>query len=236
MLDIRIKLYADTAEWSAIDRYADDSRIAGFTTNPSLFAKAGVDALGYADLARRILERVAPKPVSLEVLSSDMEEMIVQARKIRAWGTNAVVKIPVVTTKGEFTAPVIETLTGEGIPINITAVMTVAQAESIARALPTLSTRGPGIIVSFFAGRVADTGRDPVMIARAICDELPGIPVLWASTRELLNVYHAQNAGCSIITLSPELIDKLPILHKDLSELTLQTVRQFHRDGERYVI
>ena len=227
---LKIKLYADTADWTTINRYADDARISGFTTNPSLMAKAKVAPHDYADVSKYILKRVAPKPVSVEVLAGDKNGMLVQARTIRSWGRNAIVKIPVVDAKGESTVDVIRLLGHGGIPLNITAVMTVAHAKSLASILR------PGAIVSFFAGRVADTGRDPVSAAMAIRKELPDNPLLWASTREIWNIIQAQDAGCSIITLSSSLIDKLPLLGKDLDELTLETVCQFQRDGERYVI
>jgi len=227
---MQIKLYADTGDWTTVNRYADDARISGFTTNPSLMAKAKVRPHDYADVSKHLLKRVAPKPVSIEVLAGDMDGMITQARTIRSWGRNAVVKIPIVDAKGKLTADVIRLLGQEGIPLNITAVLTVAHAQSLVGILPAKA------IVSFFAGRVADTGRNPVSVAVAIRKELSDNPLLWASTREVWNIFQAQDAGCSIITLSPSLIDKLPLLGKDLDELTLETVRQFQRDGERYVI
>ncbi len=226
--NIKIKLFADGANLTEIASLYSDPRIAGFTTNPTLMRKAGVR--DYCDFAQKVLEIVPDRPVSFEVFADEFDEIETQARIIASWGKNVNVKVPVTDTKGVSLAPLIRSLSNEGIALNVTAIMTVDQVREVAAAL------NPDVpaIVSVFAGRIADTGVDPVphMIACGGC--LAGRPkaeLLWASPRELLNVFHAQEAGCHIITATPDILAKLALLGKDLGQYSLETVRMFYRDA-----
>jgi transaldolase len=226
---LTIKLFADGADVDAILRLGGDQRIQGFTTNPTLMRKSGIT--DYEGFARKVLDHISDRPVSFEVFSDEFEEMGRQARRIAAWGPNAVIKIPITNTRAESAAPLIEELTGEGMRLNVTALMTVAQVEQVGEILAT----GPGAIVSVFAGRIADTGRDPVPLMKhcvAILEPHPYVELLWASPREILNVYQADSVGCDIITLTNELLDKLSLFEKDLDEYSLDTVRMFYNDAK----
>jgi len=226
--NIKIKLFADGANLTEIEALYSDPRIAGFTTNPTLMRKAGVR--DYCNFARKVLEIVPDRPVSFEVFADDLDEMQAQARIIASWGKNINVKVPVTNTKGVSLARIIRSLSDDGIALNVTAIMTVDQVRDVAAAL------NPDVpaIVSVFAGRIADTGVDPVphMIAcRGCLEARPKAELLWASPRELLNVFHAQEAGCHIITATPDILAKLALLGKDLAQYSLETVRMFHRDA-----
>jgi transaldolase len=224
----RVKIFADGADLEGILDLAARSDIAGFTTNPTLMRKSGVS--DYEGFARKALERIVDRPISFEVFADDFSEMLRQARFIASWGPNIYVKIPVTDTKGLSTADVVKTLANEGVHVNVTAVMTVRQVETAATAL----AGGPDAIISVFAGRIADTGRDPVPIMREALGVLapyPQLQLLWASPREILNVAQADELGVHIITVTHDLLKKLPSLGRDLDDYSLATVRMFHDDA-----
>jgi transaldolase len=224
-----VSIYADGADLARLEQYADDIRIHGFTTNPSLMKKAGIT--NYRDFARTVLGIVKGKPVSFEVLADDLREMEKQARVISEWGANIQVKIPITNTKADSTLPVIESLQKDRISVNVTAVMTMRQIDLVR----TVLREG---IISVFAGRIADTGRDPkntITYAKKFNTE-PDVSVLWASAREILNVSQADEAGADIITLTPDLITKLDLHGKSLEAYSLETVKMFHEDGQGVTI
>jgi transaldolase len=223
-----VKLFADGADVSGILELADDPRITGFTTNPTLMRKAGVD--DYEGFARKVLDHVTDRPVCFEVFSDDFEEMRRQAQRIASWGANVCVKIPVTNTYGVSSTPLVTELSAEGLHLNVTALLSLGQVRAVAESL----AQSPRAIVSVFAGRVADTGRDPVpLMAEAveILAPFPGLELLWASPREILNVSQAASVGCHIITLTADLLHKLDGLDRDLDDVSLDTVRMFHRDA-----
>lgn len=228
MKNFKIKLFADGANLSEMTAMYRDPRIVGFTTNPTLMRKAGIS--DYAAFARDVLHAIPDRPVSFEVFADELDEMEAQARIIAAWGVNVNVKIPITNTKGVFAGPIIRSLSRDEIILNVTAIMTVDQVRLVADAL---AAETPAI-VSVFAGRVADTGVDPIphMIAcRRELAQRPKAELLWASPRELLNLFHADEAGCDIITATPDILAKLALVGKDLAEYSLDTVRMFHRDA-----
>jgi transaldolase len=226
--DLRIKIFADGADYDGIVKMAQNPVVKGFTTNPSLMRKAGVT--DYEAFARRVLQAVPDRPVSFEVFADDVASMAAQARTIAAWGRNVNVKIPVTNTKGAFTGPLIRTLSAEGIVLNVTAIFTVDQVRAIAEALDP----GTPAIVSVFAGRIADTGIDPVPHMRACKAALASRPraaLLWASPREPLNIFQADEIGCEIITVTNDMIGKLSLVGKDLDEYSRETVQTFYKDA-----
>jgi len=225
---LRVKLFADGADLDGIIRMAQNPLIKGFTTNPTLMRKAGVN--DYERFAREVLAAVPDRPVSLEVFADEFPEMVWQAKVIASWGANVNVKIPVTNSRREFTGPVIRELSQSGVAVNVTAVLTVNQVRRVARCL---ASDTPAI-VSLFAGRVADTGVDPVPVMRAArkaLAERPSAELLWASPRELLNIIQADEVGCHIITATNDILAKLAFLGKDLDEYSLETVKMFHRDA-----
>jgi transaldolase len=230
MMDIvkHVKIFADGANLEGILALHKNPLIKGFTTNPTLMRKAGIG--NYESFARRLLEVISDRPISFEVFADDFDSMIAQGRVIASWGANVNVKIPVTTTTGVFTGPVIRTLANAGVIVNVTAITTVGQVKRVADCLvPHVPA-----IVSVFAGRVADTGRDPVPVMRdalSIMRRRPKAELLWASPRELLNVFQADDIGCHIITVSHDLLAKLSLVGKDLDEYSLDTVKMFHRDA-----
>jgi transaldolase len=228
MNQLTIKIFADGADERGIAELAANPVIKGYTTNPTLMRAAGV--VDYETFARRVLETIGDKPISFEVFSDDFGEMERQARKMAAWGPNVFVKIPITTTGGQSTAEVMRHLSSEGILMNITGLLTVDQVCTACECVG----EGPGGIVSVFAGRIADTGCDPVPVmsrALEIMRPFPKLELLWASPRELLNVVQAQAIGCHVITVTHDLLKKLPLLGRDLTEYSLETVRMFHRDA-----
>lgn len=230
MLDsIRTKIFADGADLDEIVRFAADPMIKGFTTNPTLMWKAGLT--DYSEFAVRVLESVDSKPVSFEVFADDAEEIQRQAEKIAAWGDNVYVKVPVTTTDGESLAPLVRSLSEQGIKVNVTALFTTAQVELIAEAL----RDGAPSCISVFAGRIADAGIDPVEImaksVQIIEATAPSAELIWASPREVLNVVQADTVGCHIITITKDLIPKLATLGKDLERFSLETVQMFRKDA-----
>jgi transaldolase len=223
-----ISIFGDGADLETIVALAADPLISGFTTNPTLMRQSGVD--DYTGFAHKVLDVVVDKPVSFEVFSDEFDEMGRQARLIAAWGDNVFVKIPVTNTRGESSAALISDLTADGLSLNVTAILSLPQVEMVHEALA--GTRAA--IVSVFAGRVADTGRDPVPLmaeAREILSDDSAQRLLWASPREVLNLRQAESVGCHIITMTNELIRKLPNLGRDLDDLSLDTVRMFRRDA-----
>jgi transaldolase len=226
--DLRIKIFADGADLESIKKTAEDPTIKGFTTNPTLMHKAGVT--DYEAFAKEVLACVSPLPVSFEVFSDEWAEMERQARLLASWGANVYVKIPVTNTKGESAAPLIKALASDGTQLNVTALMTVPQVERVADAMSE-AERG---IVSVFAGRIADSGVDPIPV---MCDALkalastPQLELLWASPREVLNIVQADHIGCHIITATYDLLAKLNGVGKDLNQFSLETVQMFHKDA-----
>lgn len=226
--DLTVKIFADGADKAGILEMYRKDYIKGFTTNPTLMRKAGID--DYAAFARDILDCVKDRPFSLEVFSDEFPEMLRQARLIAGLGENVYVKIPVMNTKGESSAEVVRTLTREGIKVNVTALMTLGQVREVCQALE----GGAPAYVSVFAGRVADTGRDPMPLMSAAAEmvgSLPGAELIWASPRELLNVFHADAVGCHIITVTNNLLRKLDLVGKDLLDFSLDTVKMFRDDA-----
>jgi transaldolase len=225
---LKVKIFADGAERAGILEMYRNPRIRGFTTNPTLMRKAGVK--NYEAFARDILACIHDRPVSLEVLADDFREMERQARVIASWGSNVFVKIPITNTKGESSIPLVRRLSRGGIKMNVTALMTLQQVFAVATAV----RGGPSAYVSVFAGRIADTGRDPVPIMAAAVEMLrcvPNVELIWASPRELLNVVQADNIGCHVITATNDILQKLDLLGKSLSEFSLETVRMFYVDA-----
>ena len=226
---LKIKIFADGADLDGMLAMYADPRIAGFTTNPTLMRKAGVT--DYESFARGVLERIPDRPISFEVFADDFDAMERQARQIAGWGPNVNVKIPVTNTQGHSAADLITRLSSDGIVVNVTAIMTVDQVRVVAAALHPQSNA----IVSVFAGRIADTGVDPVphMQACLAClAERPGAALLWASPRELLNLFQADAMGCHIITMTNDLLNKMALVGKNLDGYSLETVKMFHGDAE----
>jgi transaldolase len=225
---LRIKLFCDGADFGNLMRWSTDPRIQGFTTNPSLMRKSSV--VDYEAFARQLLKVIPYHPVSFEVLADDPDTMEEQALAIAEWGQNTYVKVPVTNTWGAFTGPILRRLSDAGVKLNVTAVLTLEQVESIAA---NLSSTTPAII-SVFAGRIADTGIDPVPVLRKsarLLERSSNISLLWASPRELLNVFQAEDSGCKIITLPPEILQKLDLIGKNLTAYSLETVGMFYRDA-----
>jgi transaldolase len=204
------------------------SYISGFTTNPTLMRKAGIS--DYATFAREVLAHVKERPISFEVFSDEFDEMERQAESIAAWGPNVYVKIPVTNSRGETAEPLIKRLSDAGVKLNVTALMTNAQVRTVAAALGGATPA----YISLFAGRIADTGRDPVPMVLEAVEHLrptPRIELIWASPRELLNVFQADAAGCHIITATNDILNKLSGVGKDLSAFSLETVKMFYDDA-----
>lgn len=229
MQKLNIKIFADGADKASMLEMAKNPLISGLTTNPTLMKKAGVK--DYKSFAQEILKEIKDKPISFEVFSDEFDEMEGQALEIASWGDNVYVKIPVTNTKGNSSAELVTSLSRQGVKINVTAMMTI---EQVKRAVPGL-LKGPGGYVSVFAGRIADSGRDPVPIMREIVDYLkpyPSIELIWASPREVLNIIQADQIGCHIITVTNDLIKKMSLFGKDLNEYSLDTVKMFYNDAK----
>jgi len=223
-----VKLFADGADRGAIVELCRNPLVKGFTTNPTLMRKAGVR--DYQAFAKDVLREVKDRPISFEVFSDDFAEMEAQAMKIAAWADNVYVKIPVTNTLGDSSAPLVARLAKRGVKVNATAVLTIPQVQTIARAL----AGGPPSIISVFAGRIADAGIDPVPLMKSALEVVAphrNIEIIWASPRELFNVVQADQIGCHIITVTADILQKLPMLGRDLSDVSLDTVRMFHRDA-----
>ena len=225
---LRVKIFADGADLAGMLEMAADPLIAGLTTNPTLMRQAGVT--DYRAFARAVLDGIQDKPISFEVFSDDFDEMERQALEIASWGANVNVKIPITNTRGESAAPLVARLSARGVKVNVTAMMTLAQVASVAPAL----SAGAGGYVSVFAGRIADAGVDPVPVMREVVEYLrehPGVELIWASPREVLNIRQADAVGCHIITVTNALIKKMALFGKDLDEFSLETVQMFYNDA-----
>lgn len=224
-----VKIFGDGADIGAIRNLRVNPLIKGFTTNPTLMRAAGV--ADYEAFAHEVLDVVPDLPVSFEVFADDLDEMVEQGFHIGSWGENVYVKIPVVNTRGEFTGSVVERLSASGVRVNVTAVFTLQQVEAVAAAL----SKDVPAYVSIFAGRIADCGIDPVPLvesARHLLASLPLAELIWASPRELYNIFHAADAGCHIITVTPDLLAKLSLVGKDQEQYSLETSQMFHRDAQ----
>lgn len=227
---LTVKIYADGADLDGMLALSRNPLISGFTTNPTLMRKAGVG--DYRAFARQVLKAIPDRPISFEVFADEFSEMERQAREIAAWGEKVYVKIPVTNTRGEFSGPLIRSLVRAGIRLNVTALLALEQVVQVRECLADAASA----YISVFAGRVADTGRDPVpLMARAV--ELlrphPGLELVWASPRELLNIFQADAIGCHVITVTHDILKKLSLVGKDLREYSLETVRMFFDDAQQ---
>jgi transaldolase len=228
MRELSVKIFADGADLAGVRRLCDDPMIAGITTNPTLMRQAGVD--DYQTFGAAVLVVAGDRPVSFEVLSDEFDEMERQALRLASWGPNVFVKIPITNTRAESSTKVIAALSEQGVKVNVTAIMTEPQIDAAVEALGD----GPGGYVSVFAGRIADAGRDPIPTVRRAVDAVgarPALEVIWASPREILNVVQADEIGCHVITVTHDLLAKLPTLGKDLEQFSLDTVEMFFRDA-----
>lgn len=225
---LNVKIFADGADKAGMLEMAQKDLIKGLTTNPTLMRKAGV--LDYEAFAKDILQHISDKPISLEVFSDDIIDMKRQALKIASWASNVYVKLPITNTKGESTCGIIKELADKGVKVNVTAIMTLEQVRTVVRSLnPDVAS-----YVSVFAGRIADTGVDPLPIMSAsvaICSLNPLAEVIWASPRELLNVFQADEIGCQVITVTNDIIKKLELVGYDLVQYSLDTVKMFYNDA-----
>ncbi len=228
--DLRIKLFADGADRRAMLESANNPLIRGFTTNPTLMRKAGITH--YEAFARDVLAAIPDRPISFEVFADDFDQMEEQACQIASWGDQVYVKVPVTNTRGESSAPLISRLSVRGVKVNATALLTLDQVSEMTYAL---AGGAPGYI-SVFAGRIADTGRDPVPLMRSAVDIIrpfPHIELIWASPRELLNIFQADQLGCHIITATPDILKKMDLIGRDLTEYSLETVKMFYDDASK---
>jgi transaldolase len=228
LADLKVKIFADGADRAGILELYRNPLIKGFTTNPTLMRTAGIT--DYEAFSRDLLKAIPDRPISLEVFSDDFAEMETQARRIASWGENVYVKIPVTNTQGESALPLVRALAKARVKQNVTALMTLGQVRDVTAALAS----GPSACVSVFAGRVADTGRDPIPMMTAAVELLrpyPQLELIWASPRELLNIFHANQVGCHIITVTHDVLKKLSLVGKDLDEYSLDTVKMFRNDA-----
>jgi transaldolase len=226
---LKVKLFADGADLAGMKEMAANPMIKGFTTNPTLMKKAGIT--DYKAFARDVLAAIPDRPVSFEVFADDFGQMEAQGLEIASWGKNVNVKIPVTNTKREFAGSVIERLSKQGVKVNVTALLTLQQVE---RVTERLDAKTPAII-SVFAGRIADTGVDPMPIMKKsveIMKAKPKAELIWASPRELLNVFQADAIGCHIITATNDILKKLSLVGKDLDQYSLETVEMFYKDAK----
>ena len=223
-----VKIFADGAEKAPMLKLYANPQIQGFTTNPTLMRKAGIT--DYEAFARDIVAAIPDRPISLEVFADEFDEMERQAERIATWGENIYVKIPVTNTRGESSCPLVRRLAARGVKQNVTALMTLEQVREVTDAL----AAGPAANISVFAGRVADTGVDPLPMMRAALEIMrpyPQLELIWASPRELLNIVQASEIGCHIITVTSDILNKLPLIGKDLQEYSLDTVKMFRADA-----
>jgi len=228
IMNLKVKIFADGADRAGILEMYQKPFIKGFTTNPTLMRKAGVT--NYKEFALDILKAVPDKPISFEVLSDLFSEMEQQALEISSWGENVYVKIPVTNTRREPAYDLIARLVRAGVKVNVTAMMTLEQVREVASAVK----GGPSCFASIFAGRIADTGIDPMPIMTTAVEVLrpaPNIELIWASPRELLNIFQADAIGCHIITVTNDILNKLPLVGKDLDDYSLDTVKMFYSDA-----
>jgi transaldolase len=226
--ELRVQIFADGADKASMIELYRQPYIKGFTTNPTLMRKAGIT--DYERFALDILQNIPDRPISFEVFADDEIEMERQARKIARWATNVYVKIPVTNTRREPMYTLIRRLSADGIRINATAVLALDQVRHLAQALK----NGAPSYISVFAGRVADTGRDPVPLMKSALELMapePNCQLVWASPRELLNIFQADEIGCHIITVTTDVLKKISLVGKDLLEYSLETVQMFHNDA-----
>jgi transaldolase len=226
---LKIKLFADGADLNGMFAMASKPYISGLTTNPTLMRKAGIS--DYEKFAKSALEKISDKPISFEVFSDELHEMVAQGMKIASWGENVFVKIPVTNTRGISTIPVVERLSDSGVKVNVTAVMTEKQVSEL------IGSINPNVLsyISIFAGRIADTGRDPLPIMKnsvQLISTNQNCELIWASPRELLNVFQAEGIGCQVITATSEILNKISLIGKDLTEYSLETVKMFFEDAK----
>ena len=213
---LTVKIFADGADLGGMIEMSRNPLIKGFTTNPTLMRKAGIR--DYRGFARDVLERIPNRPISFEVFADEFDEMERQAVEIAGWGKNVFVKIPVTNTRGESSRTLVAKLCKAGVQLNVTALLTLDQVREIGAALE----GGPAAFVSVFAGRVADTGVDPVPLMKCAVEQLaafPNVELIWASPRELLNVFHADEVGCHVITVTNDVLKKLDLVGKDLAQV-----------------
>ena len=223
------KIFCDIAELKAIAKFNSKKLVKGFTTNPTLMRKSGVR--NYTKFAKNLVKKVS-KPLSFEVFSDDLNGMLVQAEKINSWGRNIYVKIPIVNSKGKSTISLIKKLDKKNIKLNITAVFTISQVNKILKTIKKKSD----IIISIFAGRIADTGRDPIPLIKQsirLKKKFKNVKILWASTREVLNVYQANKIKCDIITVPNSILKKLSLRNKNLLKYSIETSKDFFLDGKK---
>ena len=230
----KIKIFADGADLYSIKRLLKNKLVKGFTTNPTLMRKAGVT--NYEIFSKTVAKLVYPKSVSLEVFSDDLNEMYSQAKIISSWGKNIFVKIPIINTMGLSTNRIVKKLSDEKVNLNITAIFTFKQIKDVIKVL----NKNSNTILSIFAGRIADSGRDASSIIREsvnyIKSSKKNFKVLWASVREIYNLYEANNCGSGIITITPELISKIKIRNKDLDQYSIETSKMFYDDALKHKI
>jgi len=230
LADLRVKIFADGADTGGIVEMSRRPYIAGFTTNPTLMRKAGV--ADYRAFAKDVLAAVPNRPISFEVFADDFGDMERQAREIATWGDSVFVKIPVTDTKGDSAAELIRRLAGDGIKLNVTALLTSEQVETVSAALGDHAQS----FISVFAGRLADTGRDPIPVIARSLDVMRAYPnqrLIWASPREVLNIVQADAVGCHVITVTNDLLQKLDLIGKDPLQFSLETVRMFYEDAKK---
>lgn len=230
LVNLSVEIFADGANLGDMLELAKLDHIRGLTTNPTLMRAAGVE--NYSDFAKSLLSEITEKPISFEVFSDDLDEMVLQGETISSWGENVFVKIPVTNTKGESTSAVVQKLTDQGVKVNVTAVMTLNQTREI---VSSLNYDVPSNI-SIFAGRIADTGQDPIKIIKEsleITSHNKNVKLIWASPRELLNIFQADLVGCQIITATKDILRKLSLVGYDLELYSLDTVKMFYDDALR---
>ena len=225
---LTIEIFADGADFEKILEYSKESYFKGFTTNPTLMRKSGIN--NYSRFCHKLCKKINKKPISFEVFADDLNEMEKQATKISSFGKNVYVKIPITNTKKKSTASIISNLNKKNIPINVTAVFTENQVKNI---LKVINKKTP-LIISVFAGRIADSGVDPIKIIKKtikLSKSYPNVKILWASPREILNIFQANESGCHIITIASDIINKFENLGKDLEDYSLETVKMFYSDA-----
>jgi transaldolase len=228
--DLKVKLFADGADKAGMLEMYRKPFVKGFTTNPTLMRKAGIT--DYRGFAREILEAIPDRPISFEVFSDEFDEMNRQAREIATWGGNVYVKVPITNTRREPAYDLVRSLSQDGVKVNVTAMMTLDQVRAVADAV----RGGAPSCVSVFAGRIADTGVDPMPIMAEsvrILEDAPGAELIWASPRELLNVFQADAVGCHIITATNDILKKLDLIGRDLADYSLDTVKMFFNDAKQ---
>lgn len=229
ILSLKVKIYADGADKKGMLDMYRHPYIKGFTTNPTLMRKAGIT--DYKAFALDIVQAIPDRSISFEVFSDDFDEMYEQAQQIATWGENVYVKIPVTNTKGETAYDLISNLADKNVKMNVTALMTEEQVAAVTNALK----NAPSSYISVFAGRVADTGRDPLPIMKKsieLMSQYPQLELIWASPRELLNIFQAHDIGCHIITVTNDILKKLSLVGKDLDAYSLETVEMFYKDAQ----